>query len=169
MHPIGCAWSECVWKVIGRMHACCTFRLGMLHIRILDRHSHLQLLPHLDRLLCIWPYNDSSILCYESLLARCIACRHPVCVSACCCQVTGFPAAVTDQIQKLASINLCPNLSGQICCALMMNPPQVRPCGHACRVVFHAAHSLCTLFCALRVCFLTVSGCCFKVWSDCFP
>ena len=39
-------------------------------------------------------------------------------------EVTGFPAAVTEQILKLASINLCPNLSGQICCALMMNPPQ---------------------------------------------
>ncbi|KAG2447826.1 hypothetical protein HYH02_007282 [Chlamydomonas schloesseri] len=39
-------------------------------------------------------------------------------------EVTGFPEAVKDQILKLASINLCPNLSGQICCALMMNPPQ---------------------------------------------
>ncbi|PNH00444.1 Alanine aminotransferase 2, mitochondrial, partial [Tetrabaena socialis] len=38
-------------------------------------------------------------------------------------EVTGFPEAVKDQILKLASINLCPNLSGQICCALMMNPP----------------------------------------------
>ena len=38
-------------------------------------------------------------------------------------EVTGFPEAVTEQILKLASINLCPNLSGQICCALMMNPP----------------------------------------------
>lgn len=41
-------------------------------------------------------------------------------------EVTGFPEPVKDQILKLASINLCPNLSGQICCALMMNPPQVR-------------------------------------------
>jgi alanine transaminase len=41
-------------------------------------------------------------------------------------EVTGFPALVRDQILKLASINLCPNLSGQICCTLMMNPPQVR-------------------------------------------
>ncbi|GIL81466.1 hypothetical protein Vretimale_1026 [Volvox reticuliferus] len=40
-------------------------------------------------------------------------------------EVTGFPSEVKDQILKLASINLCPNLSGQICCALMMNPPQV--------------------------------------------
>lgn len=39
-------------------------------------------------------------------------------------EVTGFPEAVKDQILKLASINLCPNLSGQICCALMMNPPR---------------------------------------------
>jgi alanine transaminase len=39
-------------------------------------------------------------------------------------EVTGFPADVNQQILKLASINLCPNLSGQICCALMMNPPQ---------------------------------------------
>jgi alanine transaminase len=38
--------------------------------------------------------------------------------------VTGFPETVTEQILKLASINLCPNISGQICCALMMNPPQ---------------------------------------------
>ncbi|GAX86501.1 hypothetical protein CEUSTIGMA_g13909.t1 [Chlamydomonas eustigma] len=38
--------------------------------------------------------------------------------------VTGFPESVTEQILKLASINLCPNISGQICCALMMNPPQ---------------------------------------------
>mmetsp|Transcript_18252 Transcript_18252/g.39287 ORF Transcript_18252/g.39287 Transcript_18252/m.39287 type:complete len:505 (+) Transcript_18252:254-1768(+) len=38
-------------------------------------------------------------------------------------EVTGFPEAVKDQILKLASINLCPNLSGQICCALMMHPP----------------------------------------------
>jgi len=39
-------------------------------------------------------------------------------------EVTGFPQEVKDQIMKLASINLCPNLSGQICCTLMMNPPQ---------------------------------------------
>ena len=39
-------------------------------------------------------------------------------------EVTGFPPEVNQQILKLASINLCPNLSGQICCALMMNPPQ---------------------------------------------
>ncbi|GFH09772.1 aminotran_1_2 domain-containing protein, partial [Haematococcus lacustris] len=38
-------------------------------------------------------------------------------------EVTGFPPAVKEQLLKLASINLCPNLSGQICCALMMNPP----------------------------------------------
>lgn len=30
---------------------------------------------------------------------------------------------VRDQILKLASINLCPNVSGQVCCTLMMTPP----------------------------------------------
>jgi hypothetical protein len=49
----------------------------------------------------------------------------PLILSPSAPQVTGFPAAVKDQILKLASINLCPNLSGQICCTLMMNPPQV--------------------------------------------
>jgi alanine transaminase len=39
-------------------------------------------------------------------------------------EVTGFPRDIHDLILKLASINLCPNVSGQICCALMMNPPQ---------------------------------------------
>jgi alanine transaminase len=29
-----------------------------------------------------------------------------------------------DQILKMASINLCPNVSGQICCTLMMTPPR---------------------------------------------
>jgi alanine transaminase len=31
---------------------------------------------------------------------------------------------VHEQILKLASINLCPNVSGQICCTLMMTPPE---------------------------------------------
>lgn len=31
---------------------------------------------------------------------------------------------VLNQLRKLASINLCPNLSGQITVALMMRPPQ---------------------------------------------
>lgn len=39
-------------------------------------------------------------------------------------EITGFPDDVREQILKLASINLCPNVSGQICCALMMNPPE---------------------------------------------
>lgn len=38
-------------------------------------------------------------------------------------EVTGFPQEVHEQILKLASVNLCPNVSGQITCALMMNPP----------------------------------------------
>lgn len=39
-------------------------------------------------------------------------------------QVINFPADVHDQILKMASINLCPNVSGQICCTLMMTPPE---------------------------------------------
>ncbi|PRW60642.1 alanine aminotransferase 2 [Chlorella sorokiniana] len=35
-----------------------------------------------------------------------------------------FPAEVKEQLYKLASICLCPNLSGQICMALVMNPPK---------------------------------------------
>mmetsp|Transcript_11295 Transcript_11295/g.29411 ORF Transcript_11295/g.29411 Transcript_11295/m.29411 type:complete len:525 (+) Transcript_11295:40-1614(+) len=39
-------------------------------------------------------------------------------------EMTGFPDAARDQIFKLASINLCPNISGQIATSLMMNPPR---------------------------------------------
>eukprot|EP00878_Enallax_costatus_P033859 GHUV01037435.1.p1 GENE.GHUV01037435.1~~GHUV01037435.1.p1 ORF type:complete len:496 (+),score=103.97 GHUV01037435.1:60-1547(+) len=39
-------------------------------------------------------------------------------------EVINFPADVHEQILKLASINLCPNVSGQICCTLMMTPPE---------------------------------------------
>ena len=33
---------------------------------------------------------------------------------------------VVSEFYKLASINLCSNLNGQICMALVMNPPKVR-------------------------------------------
>jgi len=39
-------------------------------------------------------------------------------------ECVNFPSGVKDQLYKLASINLCPNLSGQICMALVMRPPQ---------------------------------------------
>ncbi|WIA15264.1 hypothetical protein OEZ86_003901 [Tetradesmus obliquus] len=39
-------------------------------------------------------------------------------------EVVNFPPDVHEQILKLASINLCPNVSGQICCTLMMTPPE---------------------------------------------
>jgi alanine transaminase len=39
-------------------------------------------------------------------------------------EVVNFPGDVHEQILKLASINLCPNVSGQICCTLMMTPPE---------------------------------------------
>lgn len=38
-------------------------------------------------------------------------------------QLSGFDPAVRDALLKLASINLCPNLSGQICTALVCDPP----------------------------------------------
>ncbi len=39
-------------------------------------------------------------------------------------ELVNFPADVHEQVLKLASINLCPNVSGQICCTLMMTPPE---------------------------------------------
>lgn len=38
-------------------------------------------------------------------------------------ECVNFPAGVKAQLYKLASINLCPNLGGQICMAMMMRPP----------------------------------------------
>lgn len=43
-------------------------------------------------------------------------------------EVTGFSAEVREQIYKLASVNLCSNLSGQILASLVMNPPKVILC-----------------------------------------
>lgn len=39
-------------------------------------------------------------------------------------QVVNFPQGVKDELYKLASINLCPNTSGQIAIAVIMNPPK---------------------------------------------
>ncbi|KAL4421585.1 hypothetical protein ABPG75_010876 [Micractinium tetrahymenae] len=39
-------------------------------------------------------------------------------------ELVNFPQDVKDQLYKVASISLCPNVSGQICMALIMNPPQ---------------------------------------------
>lgn len=39
-------------------------------------------------------------------------------------EITGVPEEVRDQFLKLASINLCPNVGGQMCTALVMDPPQ---------------------------------------------
>ena len=39
-------------------------------------------------------------------------------------EVTGIDHEVKDQLLKLASMNLCSNVSGQICVALMCDPPQ---------------------------------------------
>ncbi|KAG0470665.1 hypothetical protein HPP92_017365 [Vanilla planifolia] len=39
-------------------------------------------------------------------------------------EITGFSADVREQIYKMASVNLCSNISGQILASLVMNPPK---------------------------------------------
>ncbi|XP_072980657.1 alanine aminotransferase 2 [Typha angustifolia] len=39
-------------------------------------------------------------------------------------EITGFNAAVREQIYKVASVNLCSNITGQILASLIMNPPK---------------------------------------------
>ncbi|KAM0857841.1 hypothetical protein ACQ4PT_048207 [Festuca glaucescens] len=39
-------------------------------------------------------------------------------------EITGFSAPVREQIYKIASVNLCSNISGQILASLIMNPPK---------------------------------------------
>lgn len=41
-------------------------------------------------------------------------------------EITGFSPEIREQIYKLASVNLCSNISGQILASLVMNPPKVR-------------------------------------------
>ena len=41
-------------------------------------------------------------------------------------ELVNLPKDVFSELNKLASIDLCSNLNGQICTALMMNPPQVQ-------------------------------------------
>lgn len=40
-------------------------------------------------------------------------------------EVTGLDAEVRDQLYKVASVNLCSNITGQILMSLVMNPPKV--------------------------------------------
>ena len=40
-------------------------------------------------------------------------------------EVTGFRADIREQIYKMASVNLCSNISGQILASLVMSPPKV--------------------------------------------
>lgn len=40
-------------------------------------------------------------------------------------EVTGFTPDVREQIYKVASVNLCSNIPGQILASLVMNPPKV--------------------------------------------
>ena len=43
-------------------------------------------------------------------------------------EVTGFGTDVREQIYKVASVNLCSNISGQILASLVMSPPKVNSC-----------------------------------------
>lgn len=46
-------------------------------------------------------------------------------------EVTGFSKEVREQMLKLASVNLCSNVSGQILMSLVMKPPKVQlPLSH---------------------------------------
>lgn len=47
-------------------------------------------------------------------------------ITQCLWQVN-FPPEVESEFYKLASINLCSNLNGQICMALVMQPPKASP------------------------------------------
>jgi alanine transaminase len=42
-------------------------------------------------------------------------------------EVTGFSPDVREQIYKVASVNLCSNITGQILASLIMSPPKVGP------------------------------------------
>ena len=40
-------------------------------------------------------------------------------------EIINIPAEVRAAMYKVASINLCSNVNGQICTAMVMNPPKV--------------------------------------------
>ena len=40
-------------------------------------------------------------------------------------EIINIPADVRAAMYKVASINLCSNVNGQICTAMVMNPPKV--------------------------------------------
>ncbi|KAL8534311.1 hypothetical protein ACS0TY_010359 [Phlomoides rotata] len=40
-------------------------------------------------------------------------------------EITGFSPEIREQIYKLASVNLCSNIIGQILASLVMSPPKV--------------------------------------------
>lgn len=57
---------------------------------------------------------------------------HCVCAGECgkrggYMEVIGLPKEVRAELTKACSINLCPAVQGQICMALVMKPPKVRP------------------------------------------
>lgn len=42
-------------------------------------------------------------------------------------EVTGLDRAVTEQLYKVASVNLCSNVAGQALMGLILNPPKASP------------------------------------------
>lgn len=54
-------------------------------------------------------------------------------------EVTGFSPEIREQIYKVASVNLCSNISGQILASLVMNPPKVTFVSF-CDSIWHVLH-----------------------------
>ena len=42
-------------------------------------------------------------------------------------EISGLNPNIREQLYKVASVNLCSNISGQILSSLVMNPPKVSP------------------------------------------
>lgn len=57
-------------------------------------------------------------------------------------EITGFSPEVREQIYKVASVNLCSNISGQILASLVMSPPKVN-FFYLIKLVLHLSTSLC--------------------------
>lgn len=51
-------------------------------------------------------------------------------------EVTGFGPEIREQIYKMASVNLCSNISGQILASLVMSPPKVDFFSFHCFLIF---------------------------------
>lgn len=54
-------------------------------------------------------------------------------------EIINIPADVRAAMYKVASINLCSNVNGQICTAMVMNPPKVSSPLLCCALYFQLA------------------------------